>query len=465
MSRPVVVVALFAVLAGTVVTFAAGAGGGTLWTSRFDGPAQGSDYGLWEATSPDGTKVFVAGRTRSGSTPKEDVLTLAYNAATGAKLWAARYNGPANGVDTAHVVAASADGTKVFTAGQAYTGSTSGMAYVTIAYDAATGAQLWASRYNGPVNGFDSIYGIASSPDGAKVYVTGRSYQGASKGEDVVTIAYNAANGTKAWTAVYNGVASLNDGGHALTLSGDGTRVFVAGYTSGSSSNQNFLTVAYNAATGAKLWDRSFSGPGNHADTAYSVAASPTKVFVTGTSYGGDVTLQDLETVAYNATTGVQSWASRYNGPAGLDDYGSAVAISDDGSKVFATGMTNAGATNGYDYLTLGYNGASGAKLWSTRYNGTGSDYDAAYSITGKGDGTKVFVTGESLGTNALGDYATLAYNGSGGKLWAARYDGPAHSSDYANFAVLSPDETRLFVTGGSISTHSDDAVTIAYQP
>jgi outer membrane protein assembly factor BamB len=107
-----------------------------------------------------------------------------------------RYSGPGNNLDTARAVSVSRDGTKVFVTGESYTGSTTGDDYATVAYDAATGTRLWARRYNGPTNGNDFPVALAS-PGGNRVYVTGIS------GGNYGTVAYNATTGAQLWVRRY----------------------------------------------------------------------------------------------------------------------------------------------------------------------------------------------------------------------------------------------------------------------
>jgi len=124
--------------------------------------------------------VLVTGN--SSSTPGIlDYATVGYNASTGAKLWARRHDGTGG---NAQAVAVDPAGRRVFVTGYS-PGPGSGTDYVTIAYNAATGARLWLSRYDGPVSSNDYGYDVAVSPNGSKVFVTGSSHGGpaASKGD------------------------------------------------------------------------------------------------------------------------------------------------------------------------------------------------------------------------------------------------------------------------------------------
>ena len=80
----------------------AAAPGGQLWVSAYNGPASGNDVASGAAVSPGGGTVYVTGTSYSGPAAGYDYRTVAYNGATGARLWVARYNGPANSTDSPH---------------------------------------------------------------------------------------------------------------------------------------------------------------------------------------------------------------------------------------------------------------------------------------------------------------------------------------------------------------------------
>ena len=274
--------------------------------------------------------------------------------------------------------------------------------YATVAYSAATGARLWAKRYNGPGNSDDGATSLAVSPGGDSVFVTGTS------AGDYATVAYNAATGAQLWVKRYNGPSNPRQDGGAtsVAVSRGGRMVFATGTSSsGASSYTDYATVAYNATTGAQLWAKHYSASGTGGG-ASSVAASPAgaTVFVTGGSGG------DYATVAYSATTGAQLWAKRYNGPGNSDDYARSMAVSPDGKAVFVTGASIGASGVRYDYATVAYSTATGAQLWAKRYNGPGNGDDSASSVAVSPRGGTVFVTGGSTGVTSHADFATIAY-------------------------------------------------------
>ena len=254
-------------------------------------------------------------------------------------------------------------------------------------------------------NGGAIANAVAVSPDGATVFVTGAS-RGRGTGADYATVAYRAATGRRLWASRYNGPGNGDDGAFSVAVSPDGTTVFVTGASKGRSTRYDYATVAYGAATGRRLWASRYNGPGNADDWAVSVAVSPdgATVFVTGFSKGR-TTGRDYATVAYRAATGMQLWASRYNGPGNGDDSAWSAAVSPDGATVFVTGASK-GRGAGDDYATVAYSAATGRKLWVSRHNNGG-----ACCVAVSPGGRRVFVTG-SPGPAAVGDYLTIAYRG-----------------------------------------------------
>jgi len=320
----------------------------------------------------------------------------------GSQLWVARYHGPSNTGD-ASSVAVSPGGRRVFVTGVSQ-GSSSGLDYATVAYNAATGARLWVTRYDGPGNGRDFAHALAVSPGGGTVFVTGQSKAGAQG--DYATVAYNAATGAQLWAALYHGPATGQDAAFSVAVSPGGGAVYVTGASKATASglDYEYATVAYNAATGAQRWAARTPGPVPAYDAASSVAVSPGggAVYVTGQSHGR-VGL-DYATAAYNAATGAQLWVTRYNGPGGRSDAATSVAASPGGGTVYVTGQSQ-GTTTNLDYATVAYNAATGAQLWLTRYNGPANTYDAASSLAVSPTTGTVYVTGTE------GDaYATIAY-------------------------------------------------------
>jgi hypothetical protein len=330
--------------------------GKLLWARSYTGPKAGDDEATSLVVSPDGTTVFVTGHSH-GTGSGADYATVAYKAATGGVRWVSRYNGPANADDAGLAIGVSPDGSSVFVTGRSPS-STGGIDYATVAYNASTGGSpLWVRRYDGPAHGDDIALSLGASADGGTVFVTGDS-PGSGTGMDYATVAYNAATGGERWASRYDGTAHGDDLARSLGSTPDGSTVLVTGDSLGSDSARDYSTVAYDASTGVRSWVRRYNGPANHDDVARAlrVSADGATVFVTGKSRGsgsGD----DYGTVAYDISTGTRLWISRYNGLANGDDSASGLGVSPDGGTVYATGRS-AGATTGDDYATVAFSAA-----------------------------------------------------------------------------------------------------------
>jgi hypothetical protein len=433
-----------------------------LWVTRYT-----SGEGTAVAAGPEGDAVFVAG-----------TVTIGYVAATGVQRWVSQYDGPAKMGSMANAVTVSPDGSTVFVTGETWNAQRL-PEYATVAYNASTGAQLWASLHAGQAASGDpaaaDARAIVVSPDGKVVYVTGFSGHAGAGGRinsgvyDYVTIAYDAATGKALWSARYSNGG--NDQGRAIAISPSGHVVYVTGRSFAKSTGYDAATIAYNAATGKKEWVARYNGRASKNEFANAIAAAPDgrSVYITGGSQGR-TSRQDLATIGYGAATGRQLWARRYNGPSNLNDSGRGIAVSPDSATVVATGLsTDPPGGDSYDikWVTIAFNATTGAPHWTKRYGALAAG-DTAVNIPegvvmNPGGGT-VYITGAIAEFKEEGFYGTVAYSlSTGAQKWAKSYRDAGPSSRAAALAI-SPDGHRLYVTGQSESDTSIDIATIAYR-
>jgi DNA-binding beta-propeller fold protein YncE len=293
----------------------------------------------------------LATASRAGQPAGHAVVTAGQAAVPGMQLWVRRYNSAGNGYDAAYSVAVSPAGGTVFVTGG--NPGISGSGYVTVAYNAATGARRWVKRYDGPGHGFDFAPSLAVSPAGGTVFVTGISRGKGATNTDYATVAYNAATGVQRWVRRYDGPRNGKDRAQSVAVSPAGGTVYVTGVSRGIHSGFDFATVAYNAATGAQRWVKRYTSPGNGPDVATSMAVSPAGGAVYVTGHGSQTRSgADWITVAYNAATGARRWVQLYNSPGNGLSGAQSVAVSPTGDKVFITG-----GPGEPDYVTVAYSG------------------------------------------------------------------------------------------------------------
>jgi len=427
-----------------------GANGTELWRVAGDGTASLSDY-AYASIGDGGGNVVVTGSSYNGST--DDIMTIKYNGATGAQLWrtvSANVAPAAASLAGDHGLARDTAGNVVVT-GTSFDGIHD--SYLTVKFDGATGAELWRAVGDGAAHNDDTTTALAI--DGSSnVVVTGYSYSGTSF--DYLTIKYNGTTGAEMWRAVGDGAAHFSDFAYALALDGNGNPVVTGSSVNG--SNPDYLTIKYDVTTGAELWRVVANGAANNGDSAGAVAIDGNgNVMVTGHSSSGSS--EDYLTIKYNGTTGAELWRALGDGAAHGDDYAYALAIDGNGNVV-VTGQSANGGND--DYLTIKYDGTTGAEMWRAVSDGAahGNDYSRALAIDGSGN---VFVAGYSFnGTND--DYLTIKYNGTtGAEIWRTVGEGVAHLIDRA-FAAALDSSGNVLVTGWSYNASGNrDHLTIKY--
>ncbi len=235
--------------------------------------------------------VYTVGNSGSPYVLNWDYVTIKYDATNGETLWTRRYNGPADEHDEARAIAVDRDGNVIVTGSSMGTGTN--MDFLTIKYG-PDGEVLWIERYDGPGSGPDWAYALAVDDAGC-VYVTGGS-TGASTDFDYTTVKYNP-DGSRAWVARYDGPASGFDEARAIVVDRVGN-VYVTGSSSGAGTRADYATVGYNSL-GQELWVERYDGPAGRDDEAVALALGRAgAVYVTGSSTGSG-TGTDYATISY----------------------------------------------------------------------------------------------------------------------------------------------------------------------
>ncbi len=161
----------------------------------------------------------------------------------------------------------------------------------------------------------------------------------------------------------------------------------------------------------------------------------------------------------------LEQWASKYNGPAGYDDYVTDIAV-DALGNVYVTGYvidSVAGTTDKIDYATVKYN-SSGVMERASIYNGPADLMDFANSIGVDADGN-VYVTGGSMSSDTTEEWATVKYNAFGVQLWVQRWQGLPGAGHNRAVDMVVDALGNSYVTGfGEPTTYDDiEYVTIKY--
>ncbi|GAB4300355.1 MAG: hypothetical protein Fur0034_12980 [Desulfuromonadia bacterium] len=476
--------------------------GSLLWERRFAAP-NGSAHGAggrFIVLSPVGDP-FVAGYTSNSL--DRDIFVARYGKENGSVVWEHTYNGAFDDDPSSLAVNSSGD---LFITGTTWTVAGANDFY-TARYAGATGTPLWENGFDsgGANNDVAVPTGMVLDPEG-DLYVTGYTVTGSNF--DVQTIRYRSDTGVLLWNRSYDGEGgNERPVGIFLTSSSE---VTVAGWSQRPSTDLDTILLSYdmgglNPPTGLSAtlqsstsvslaWeDNATNESGFRIERRQGdfgswteiggVDANVTTFIDTGLSPD---TLYYYRVRSWNETDGFShytpaahiltiyspslspSWTYRYNAPDDLEDTATAIAVGPDGSPV-VTGSSLSSA-GGFDYLTLKLDRATGAVLWSDRYDSPDNELDKGTCVAVDSVNNPV-VSGFSsryfdpAGRNINSIY-TLKYLSTGPPpAWSVQYNGPGGIDDRAVAIATATDASNnVYVLGyGKNAANNEDVYLVKY--
>lgn len=305
--------------------------------------------------------------------------------------------------------------------------------------DRLSGATVWENRFGPPIFGLAKDVAI----EGSRAFAAGWIYT-PGLGFGFTVRAYDIDSGGVVWSQVVGrGPQCLDESPGfarcvAKTLTVKNGRVFVAGHLTRTAANSDFAILAFDARTGAQLWESVTDPTGTGAaDHAWAVSATDDGVFALGEV--GDFSALLLQ--RHDPATGAILWKKTI---AGARNFTSKNTLAADASGVFISGMDEQGR-----FFVGAYDAATGTPRWQDRVDDGGRIGEVtALSISHDDNRTTVFAAGV-IGcdpTTFVGCKLGLrAYDAAAGLRWS-RAD-PAAGGDWTVDAVATT-AGRVFVGG-----------------
>ncbi|MFN2543531.1 MAG: PQQ-binding-like beta-propeller repeat protein [Actinomycetota bacterium] len=324
------------------------------WARTYDGPEGGADVARDVAVSPDSSQLYVTGSTDANG---GDLLLIGLSTSDGRLLRNLEYGSPYNplrGWDTGYAVAVSPDGGRVYVAGRSEGASNlqgTNFDLITLALDVprahdgphgtvSSPAWTWVRRFTAVRNaGVSGRVGIAVSEDGSHVVTSGEGFN------NFWTVGYAAPGGTQQWSTELSGTP-LSQGWVSTAdeslVRVDRGRVFVA---ITKALDPGPLLASYDLATGDELWTARYPAgpPLGSADMVVSPDGRTVYTLASALDAGYGASL-----AAFDAGSGSQLWVGRLNSATDRI-FGYALAISPSGHALFAAGSIETPEVEGQD--------------------------------------------------------------------------------------------------------------------
>lgn len=300
-------------------------------------------------------------------------------------------------------------------------------------YD-SNGNQLWLSTFDGVAHGVDRVLKVAVSPEGDIAFAGLSQCPGQRLN---LTTAVLDSEGDLDWYQVYDGGVGEDEVSASVAFDPLGD-VVVAGHSPGPNST-DIVTIKYRP-DGETLWIQRYDGPAGLEERATDMAVDDAgNVFVTGTSESTN-DVRQIVVLGYD-TDGTLTWLRRHqHANVGLDDSSELLVNAD---SVYVVGTVYAFDTD-FELVTLRLNRATGAEIWAAQFGESQGEYGQSIALDSTGN---ILVTGRSTGPGTGLDFCTVKYTPNGSRVWAAAFNS-GNDNDDAPVKIALDSNDRITIAG-----------------
>ncbi|MEM4258130.1 MAG: DUF2341 domain-containing protein [Candidatus Thermoplasmatota archaeon] len=346
-----------------------------------------------------------------------DWWIMRFNTTTGVRDWNMTYSSSSEGgADYARSVAVDNANGYVYIVGDGVQlkSKTSGRDWWIIKLNRATGEEIWQKIFSSYTNDYEYARSVTVDSQG-NIYVVGSGYNlnGSNSGLDVWIMRFNARTNDLDWNYTYHmrssGIDFVGDEAYSVvTDTSDNVYVVGCGYgLNGSSSGRDWWIMKFHGTTGARLWNKTYTGKGTSSDDiAFSVTTDTQGHLYVG-GYGSNVhsgaSSQDWWLMRFNSTTGVREWNKTYS--YGVQERIYSV-VCDTAQNIYLGGISvylNGSTWFDWWIQQLNASGYPDVWQWNKTIDGTtGVDYLSALAVDQKNN-IYAAGTGQNLNSSSSG--------------------------------------------------------------
>jgi len=314
--------------------------GEVLWSTHYANPGDGNESAYAIASDSEGN-AFVTGRA-AVTGYGDDIITLKLAASDGEVEWDETVHGPSNKDDCGWSIVVGPDNHPVITGISINADDTAN--FWTIKFDQSDGSIIWHNPIPGAVNN-QTRAGWLAVLDNGDIIMANRTWS-SSTNYDIVLHRYAAADGAIVWNKQYNGPAAGADDPRNMIRDAAGD-ILVVGVTNG-----DYMIVKFSKDSGDTLWTATYDGPPGWYDVATCAIVGPNGETIVSGYSSGTTSGWDVVTLGLDPDSGAQNWSLRHDG-AGQTDEARAMAVSQLGD-LYVTGYSYSPTTD-MDMLSLRY--------------------------------------------------------------------------------------------------------------